>query len=123
MLKRVVGMFLACGVLGRAADLGAIEYGKQLVSEVAKCGDCHTPSKTSGEFDRSKWLKGARRPKVSPDLTRSGQLFRQWGEQGMIRFLETGLDPAGHAAASHMPAYKLRPDDAEAIVAYLKTLK
>jgi hypothetical protein len=41
----------------------------------------------------------------------------------MVKFLETGLDPEGHATDSHMPAYKLRPHDAEAIVAYLKTLK
>lgn len=123
MLKKLAGMFLVCGVLAMAAESGAVEYGKQLVSEVAKCGDCHTPRKATGEFDTSNWLKGARLPNASPDLTRSGHLFRQWGEQGMVKFLETGLDPAGHAAASHMPAYKLRPHDATAIAAYLKTLK
>jgi len=122
MLK-FASIFLACGILCRATDSGAVQYGKQLVEEVAKCGDCHTPRKATGEFDASNWLKGARLPKASPDLTPSGHLFRQWGEQGMVKFLETGLDPAGLAAASHMPTYKLRPHDAEAIVAYLKTLK
>jgi hypothetical protein len=42
MLNKLVGLFLACGLLGRAADSGAVEYGK-LVEEVAKCGNCHTP--------------------------------------------------------------------------------
>ena len=122
MLK-FFGMFLACGILSRAADSGAVQYGKQLVEEVAKCDDCHTPRKANGEFDQSKRLKGAMLPKASPDLTSSGHLFRQWAERGMVKFLETGLDPNGHVAASHMPAYKLRPHDAEAIVAYLKSLK
>ena len=76
-----------------------------------------------GEFDSSKALKGALLPKASPDLTSSGRLFSQWGERGMVRFLETGLDPKGHTADSHMPAYKLRPHDAEAIAAYLKSLR
>ena len=120
---RFAGVFLASVLLAQAADSSAVAYGKQLVEEVAKCGDCHTPRKASGEFDRSKWLKGARLPKTSPDLTSSGHLFPYWGERAMVKFLETGLDPEGHAADSHMPAYKLRPHDAEAIVAYLKTLK
>lgn len=119
----LVDIFFACVLVARAADSSAVEYGRQLVEEVAKCGDCHTPRKTGGEFDRSARLKGARLPKASPDLTPSGHLFADWGERGMVKFLETGSDPEGHATDSHMPAYKLRPHDAKAIVAYLKNLK
>jgi mono/diheme cytochrome c family protein len=119
----LVEIFLACVLLARAADSSVVEYGRQLVEDVAKCGDCHTPRKTGGEFDRSERLKGARLPKASPDLTTSGHLFARWGERGIVKFLETGFDPEGHAADSHMPAYKLRPHDAKAIVAYLKSLK
>ena len=122
MLK-CASMLLACAILCRAADSGAVQYGKQLVEEVAKCGDCHTPRKATGGLDASNWLKGAISPKPSPDLTSASRLFAQWGERGMVEFLETGLDPQGHAAASHMPAFKLRSHDAEAFVAYLKTLK
>jgi hypothetical protein len=41
----------------------------------------------------------------------------------MFRFLVHGVNPEGKAARPPMPAYKLRPDDAEAMVAYLKSLR
>jgi hypothetical protein len=118
-------MFVACVLLCQAADPGALEYGKKLVEEVAKCGDCHTPRDANGQFDESKRLKGVTRDngKSSPDLTSSGHILLQWGQRGMVKFLETGLDPKGRTAHSHMPAYKLRPHDAEAIAVYLKSLK
>jgi mono/diheme cytochrome c family protein len=119
---KFVAIFVACS-LSRAAEPGAVEYGKYLVEQVAECGKCHTPRKATGELDGAKPLKGALLPKASPDLTSSGHLYLQWGERGMVGFLETGLDPKGHTADSHMPAYKLRPHDAEAIAAYLKSLR
>ena len=122
MLK-CAGLFFACGILCRAANSGAVQYGKQLVEEVAKCGDCHTPRKATGGLDASKWLKGASLPKASPDLTASGHLFREWGEQGMVKFLETGVGPTGHPADPPMPTYKLKKADAEAMVEFLESLK
>ncbi len=118
-----MAVLLLCNLASPATEPGAIEYGRVLVKEVANCGDCHTPRRAGGELDQTKWLKGGQHPKASPDLTAAGRLFREWGEGGMIRFLETGVDPAGRTAPSHMPAYKMRPHDAEAVVAYLKTLK
>lgn len=121
-MQKLVLLFSMGALLGQGAEPGAVEYGKYLVEHVANCGDCHTPHKSTGDYDSSKALKGVTQPKVSPDLTSSG-LFSQWGERGMVKFLETGLDPQGHPAPSHMPAFKLRPHDAQAIAAYLKTLK
>lgn len=113
-----------------------MSYGEYLVDEVAKCGDCHTPRKATGDLDQEKRLKGAplnlnvppncetmKRAKVAPDLTSSGPLFSKWDEHGMVKYLETGLNPHGTRAHPPMPAYELRPHDAEAIVAYLRTLK
>jgi mono/diheme cytochrome c family protein len=110
------------------------EHGKYLVEEVAKCQGCHTPRGADGQLDREKWLKGAvldfqpMQPakdwhKTSPDLTPGGRLWQRWGEKGITEFLKTGLGPKGHAADPPMPAYKLKPEDAEAVVEYLKTLK
>ena len=121
------------GLYLSAAEPGNIERGKYLVDEVAKCGDCHTPVGSAGP-DQTRYLKGAElifqpiQPvkdwhKASPDLTPAGRLWARWKEEGLIKFLETGLGPSGHAADPPMPAYKLRADDAEAIVAYLKSLK
>jgi Cytochrome c len=133
MLKLVGCLCLACLCAG-AAELDQLSYGKYLANEVAKCQDCHTPRTESGEFDTTKWLKGATLDiapthetkgwhKTSPDITSSGRLFARWGDEGLVKFLETGVGPSGHAADAPMPAYKLRSDDAAAIVVYLKSLK
>ncbi len=133
-MRKLIGLFCASALLGFAADSDAIAHGKYLVEEVGKCQDCHTPRTEAGELDASKWLKGATldfQPthdvkgwhKTSPDLTSAGRLFARWGEAGIAKFLETGVGPTGHAADPPMPAYKLKPADAEAIAAYLKSLK
>ena len=126
---------LGCGVaLAAGAQFGAASYGKYLVEEVAKCQDCHTPRTKTGELDKTKWLKGAMvdfQPEQAssewrawaPDLTSTGELFTRWHAQGMTEFLQTGVGPSGHPSHPPMPAYKLRPHDAEAIVTYLKSLK
>ena len=133
MLK-LLGLLCAAALLACAAELAQVAYGKYLVEEVAKCQDCHTPRGDNGELDATKWLKGATLDfepnherkgwhKTSPDITSSGRLFARWGEQGLVKFLENGAGPSGHAADPPMPAYKLKPADAEAIVLYLKSLK
>jgi mono/diheme cytochrome c family protein len=96
------------------------DRGKYLAEEVAHCQSCHTHRLADGEFDRSAALKGAG---AAPDITSGGALWSIWGEKGMTRFLTTGTDPAGKGAAAHMPAFRLRPDDAAAIAGYLKSLK
>lgn len=111
-----------------------VAYGKYLVEEVAKCQDCHTPKLDNGEFDKSKWLKGAvldfapLKPvqgwhKTSPDLTPGSRLWTRWKEEGILKYLQTGLNPNGKPADPPMPTYKLNPKDAEAIIAYLKSLQ
>jgi mono/diheme cytochrome c family protein len=116
------------------AQEGPAARGKYLVENVALCGDCHTPMLPAGQPDRSRLLKGAPLafqpvhpiPEWSgnaPDLTPSGALWKNWSESGLREFLQTGLDPGGHSAAPPMPAYRFRAQDAEAVVAYLKTLR
>ena len=110
------------------------ERGRYLVEEVAKCQMCHTPKLENGEYDKTKWLKGATlnfQPigevkgwhKTSPDLTPSGRMFGRWKEEGLQKYLETGLNPRGAAADPPMPMYKMKKEDAEAVVEYLKTLQ
>ncbi|MEO7142388.1 MAG: hypothetical protein ABI165_02685, partial [Bryobacteraceae bacterium] len=60
--------------------------------------------------------------KTSPDLTSGSRLWTRWHDAGMLKFLTTGLNPGGHAADPPMPMYKMRQADAEAIIAYLKSL-
>jgi hypothetical protein len=62
--------------------------------------------------------------KTSPDLTASGRLWQgRWGQAALVKLLSTGLGPGGNPADPPMPTYKMTPDDAEAVVEYLKTLK
>ncbi len=133
-LQAILVFTLAAGlpIPGRASD--QTERGKYLVEEVAKCQVCHTPRGPDGQLDREKWLKGAvldfqpMQPvndwhKTSPDLVPGSRLWQRWGEKGITEFLKTGVGPSGHAADPPMPTYKLKADDAEAIVQYLKSLK
>jgi mono/diheme cytochrome c family protein len=134
MLKCALLGFVLLSSLTFAAD-DKIERGKYLVEEIGKCQECHTPRLETGEFDKSKWLKGSTAldfsPKKpvkgwhdsSPDLTGSGRLFQRWGDDGVVKFLVTGKGPRGNGADAPMPTYNLKQEDAEAIVAYLKSLK
>ncbi|MDQ6705516.1 MAG: cytochrome c [Acidobacteriota bacterium] len=130
----VIGAGAMVSISRGADDADKVERGRYLVEEIAKCQDCHTSRLKTGELDKDNWLKGATLdfqpmnpiPKwhaKSPDLTAGGRLMQRWGEKGLTEFLKTGLGPTGHAADPPMPAYKMKADDAEAIVAYLKTLK
>lgn len=116
-------------------DPAVLARGKYLVEEVAKCQDCHTPKLLgSGGPVLSAWLKGStldytpvnQTPgwrAVTPDITASGPLWARWGEDGMVKFLETGNNPRGKKAGPPMPAYTLSHDDAVAVAAFLKSLK
>jgi mono/diheme cytochrome c family protein len=137
MMSGMLKTFLL-GVLAATIGLFAadekVERGRYLSEEVGKCQDCHTARDAKGEFDRTKWLKGTvldfspLNPvpgwrKAAPDITGAGWLFEQWKDEGLIRFLTTGLNPRGAKAGPPMPAYTLKREDAEAIVVYLKSLK
>ncbi len=108
--------------------------GRYLVNNVGMCGDCHSGRLSNGEPDTAKWMKGSPvmfKPAVNipnwamlaPDLSPQGALWKSWGEAGLVKFLQTGLDPSGNPANPPMPLYKLNRQDAEAVVAYLKTLR
>jgi mono/diheme cytochrome c family protein len=94
---------------------------------------CHTPRTAEGELDKANWLKGSTLDfapiketktwhKTAPNLTSSSPLFTRWGDKGLIEFMKTGKNPRGGAADPPMPTYTLSQADAEAVVAYLKSL-
>jgi mono/diheme cytochrome c family protein len=112
-----------------------VARGKYLVEEVARCQDCHTPHLViTGDLVKSAWLKGATIDYVpvtqppnwrtkTPDITSTSPLWARWSEDGMVKFLETGLNPRGNKANPPMPAYTLSHEDAVAVTAFLKSLK
>jgi mono/diheme cytochrome c family protein len=110
-----------------------LERGKYLVENAAVCSDCHTP-KVDGKPDASKQLKGSTlgfQPigeikgwhKTAPDISGTSPLFQRWGDDGFKKFMETGRNPRGGSADPPMPQYRFTPEDADAIVQYLKTVK
>ena len=110
-----------------------IERGKYLVEEVARCQECHTPKLATGDFDRTKWLKGATLSvapstpmtgwhQTSPDITSTSALWMRWGQDGFAKFLATATNPRGGKAGAPMPPYMMKAEDADAIAAYLKSL-
>lgn len=131
-MSALAAIFLTAVLSAPAQD--KVAAGKYLVEEVGKCQECHTPKLENGELDKSKWMKGAtldfqpmntvpRWHKTSPDITSKGRLWQRWTEDGMRKYLLTGLTPKGTPADPPMPAYKLKPEDADAVIEYLKSLK
>jgi mono/diheme cytochrome c family protein len=122
--------------LGRAAepsrDDTLIKRGEYLVTQVAGCTHCHTPTQEKGRPDAGRQLQGATlpiRPKEptkdwadkSTDITRSG-LAGKWSEADMVKFLTTAKNPDGADPIPPMPAFHLHDEDARAIAAYLRSL-
>ncbi len=116
------------GEASKAGD-SQLERGKYLVNNVAGCSDCHTPFTDKGMPDESKYLQGASlmfKPTVdipwaavAPPIAGLPMLSEKDG----VEFLITGKLPGGATPRPPMPQFKLKKADAEAVVAYLKSLK
>ena len=133
LMTMMAGVVVGSAVLTLHAQDAKAERGKYLVEEVARCQECHTPKTETGEFDRAKWMKGATlvaAPSApiadwhqrSPDITSTSALWTRWGQDGVVKFLQTARNPRGGKAGPPMPAYTVSAEDAEAIAAYLKSL-
>lgn len=120
-------MLLLCGAHARNAGSHSAARGRYLVERVMMCGDCHTPV-IDGKPDRKRWLQGG--PlffTVPPGLASVAPpiagLPRHWTREQFVRFMETGITPAGVRSRTPMPAYRLHADDAEAVASYLISLR
>ncbi len=103
--------------------------GRYLVEEIAKCTECHTPRDANNQLDRSRWLQGASiwiepvRPvsnwaQFAPPLAGLPSL----SDEQMERVLEKGESANGREIQPPMHIYHLNHSDAQAIVAYLRSL-
>jgi mono/diheme cytochrome c family protein len=106
-----------------------IARGKYIVNDVAMCGQCHTPRTSSGELERGKWLDGAALwiepatptsnwPLKAPRLAGNPPA----SDNDLITLLTTGAWPNGSRLRPPMPQFHMTHDDAEAVVAYLRSL-
>jgi len=112
------------------SEADALVRGGYLVEEVARCGWCHSPRDGRGELDSTKWLQGA------PVWFQPSQRVQNWAysapplaglpgftPEQVIKVLTTGRASDGRALRRPMRPYKMKRTDAEAIVAYLKSLR
>ncbi|HYI30629.1 MAG TPA: c-type cytochrome [Bradyrhizobium sp.] len=127
-------MLSICGALAESP----VERGGYLVNTIMACGNCHTPRDAGGAPIAEKAFSGgltfttpafiATAPNITPDVETG---IGSWSDAEIKRALVEGIRPdrshlAGVPLAAIMPAnfYKaLLPEDLDAIVAYLRSLK
>jgi mono/diheme cytochrome c family protein len=105
-----------------------VERGRYLVHDVALCVDCHSPRDEKGQFLEGKHLTGAALGFAAtvpmpwaPAAPAIAGLENFTAEQA-VKFLMTGERPSNVPVLLPMPAYRMKQADAEAVVAYLKSL-
>jgi mono/diheme cytochrome c family protein len=114
---------------GKKADSSVVERGKYIVENVAMCERCHTARDENGNPERSNWLKGgpvqltqtyptptwaAREPRIARTPPGTDEQF--------ITLLTTGISRTGRPPDLPMPPFRMTRQDAEAVLAYLKSL-
>ncbi|MEO7145258.1 MAG: c-type cytochrome [Bryobacteraceae bacterium] len=112
-----------------SAETGPVARGRYIVEGVARCERCHTPRKSDGELDIANRLMGS---PVQMTPTYPGP---QWAlraprlagrppgtDEEFIRLLSTGISRTGRPPNPPMPHFRLTRDDAQAVLAYLKSL-
>ena len=123
-------MMLPMTGLAAAAGLeGLVARGNYLVHDVAMCVQCHTPRHANGELDRTRLLKGAPVPVPSPFPTQPWAFTAPaiaglpgFSDEDEITLLTTGRRLGSAAPKPPMPPFRLTREDAEAVVAYLRSL-
>jgi mono/diheme cytochrome c family protein len=111
------------------ASQSQIEHGRYLVEDVGMCEECHTPRDDNGNLDESRRLQGAAiwitpvHPTTNwamraPALAGFPGFSEAQGEQ----ILENGVGPNGLAIQPPMHIYHMTPADAQAVIAYLRSL-
>jgi mono/diheme cytochrome c family protein len=107
-----------------------ISRGRYLVERVAMCVQCHTPRNQTGELLQTRYLQGAPVPVSAPSNFRIEWAYKAPAIAGLpgytteegIKLLMEGVTRDGRTPKAPMPRFRLTRGDAEAIIAYLKSL-
>lgn len=122
----LIALFSLGAAAGSKAPQGKVERGRYLVERVALCVDCHTPHDQSGQPIQSQNLQGAPLPFKAAvpmpwaDTAPAIAGLPTMNAEQATTFLMTGK--AYRPIRPPMPPYRLNQEDAEAVVAYLKSL-
>jgi mono/diheme cytochrome c family protein len=138
MLRLGLLFLLVSGFFDAAMADSAIERGDYLVNTILACGNCHTPRDANGELVKDKALSGGRVFSTPGFVVTTSNItsdvetgIGSWTDAEIKRALIEGIRPEHHRLpgvplAAIMPAnfYKaLLPEDLDAIVAYLRSVK
>ena len=129
MLLAVLSLTLTAAFAANK-EQAQIARGEYLVKAIGQCADCHTPFTMTGTYVMDKWLQG-KKLEFAPlfpipgwaDTSPNIAGIPGWDTGKAVEFFMTGLAPNGQPPRPPMPAYKMNRADAEAVVAYLKSLK
>ena len=107
-----------------------VERGKYIVEDLSVCEQCHTPRDSNGMPEHSHRLEGA------PVWLKSAEPVADWPLQApriggsppgtdeeMVTLLTTGVWRDGKYLRPPMPQFRMSRPDAEAVIAYLKSVK
>ncbi|HYL36285.1 MAG TPA: cytochrome c [Bryobacteraceae bacterium] len=111
------------------AEASLVERGRYLVEDVVQCARCHTPNNQAGEAGHAKWLMGGPL-QIQPTYPVSDwavivpRIARRppGTDNDFIRLMTTGITRTGAPPRPPMLRPHMTRADAEAILAYLKTL-
>jgi mono/diheme cytochrome c family protein len=114
---------------GESGSQTPVERGRYIVENVAMCELCHTPRTAEGTPDKGHWLGGgptqlrAAYPSPYWTLVEPRIAGRPPGTDGdFIKLLTTGISRTGSPPNPPMPPFRMTRADAEAVLAYLKSL-
>jgi mono/diheme cytochrome c family protein len=107
----------------------SVARGKYIVEDVAICSQCHTPRDAQGGLDQNRWLEGA------AVWLQPAQPAQDWPllapriagnppgtDAEMIKLLTTGIWRDGKYLRPPMPQFRMSVEDAQSVIAYLKSL-
>jgi mono/diheme cytochrome c family protein len=114
-----------------SADRGGVGRGKYIVERVAMCIECHSPRNEKGELLKDRYLQGAPVPVKAPPYPNIRWALKAPAIAGLpgytneegVRLLTEGITRDGRTPSPPMPPFRMNPADAQAVVAYLKSLR
>jgi mono/diheme cytochrome c family protein len=114
---------------GSTSDL--VWIGKYIVEDVAMCVQCHTPRDNTGQLIRGEYLNGAPVAVSAPPYPGMKWALKAPAIAGLLGYtkeegvclLTRGITRDGRVPNPPMPPFRLSIPDAEAVVAYLKSLE
>jgi mono/diheme cytochrome c family protein len=115
----------------RAAEDPRVARGRYITHDVAMCVECHSPRTEDGRIIREQEFTGGSFPVGPPTWVRDGKWCVRtphiaglpgWETEEAIQFLMNGARMGRHQPKDPMPPFHLNREDAEAVVAYLRSI-